>query len=207
MDLTLPARTMAPTLDIPVLIVLAGTTLPLTGNQISRLVVSGSRAGVFLVLKRLEQHGILDIVEAGPSNLYSLNRDHVVAPAVLALVDLRGELFDRISAAMREWVIPPVSAAVFGSAARGDGNLQSDIDIFVVRPDHISDENSQWSNQITELGTQVRRWSGNSASFIQATSAQVASMISREEPIVESLQNDAISLIGNHVLSVVDVAP
>ena len=207
MDLTLPARTIAPTLDIPVLIVLAGTTLPLTGNQISRLVASGSRAGVFLVLKRLEQHGILDVLEAGSSNLYSLNRDHVVAPAVLALIDLRGKLFDRISAAMREWVIPPVSAAVFGSAARGDGNLKSDIDIFVVRPDHISDENSQWSNQITELGTQVRRWSGNSASFIQATPFQVASMISREELIVESLRNDAISLVGNHVLSVGDVAP
>ena len=207
MDLTFPARTIAPTLDVPVLLVLAGTTLPLTGNQISRLVTSGSKAGVFLVLKRLEQHGIINVLEAGSSNLYSLNRDHVVAPAVLALVDLRGELFDRISAAMREWVIPPVSAAVFGSAARGDGNLKSDIDIFVVRPDHISDENNLWSNQIAELGTQVRRWSGNSASFIQATPFQVASMISREELIVESLRNDAISLIGNHVLSVVDVAP
>jgi predicted nucleotidyltransferase len=207
MDLTFPARAIAPTLDVPVLLVLAGTTLPLTGNQISRLVTSGSKAGVFLVLKRLEQHGIIDVLEAGNSNLYSLNRDHVVAPAVLALIDLRGKLFDRISAAMREWVIPPVSAAVFGSAARGDGNLESDIDIFVVRPDHISDENNEWSNQIAELGTQVRRWSGNPASLIQATPSQVTSMISREELIVESLRNDAISLIGNHVLSVADVAP
>jgi len=205
MDLTSPARALAPTLDVPVLLVLAGTTMPLTGNQISRLVTSGSKAGVFLVLKRLEQHGIIDVVEAGNSNLYSLNRDHVVAPAVLALIDLRGKLFERISAAMDEWKIRPVSAAVFGSAARGDGDLESDIDIFVVRPESVSDEDSQWSNQIVELGTQVRRWSGNSVSFIQATPSQVVSMIAREEPIVESLRNDAISLMGGHILDVVEM--
>lgn len=206
MDLTSPAQAVVPRINAEVLLVLARTTLPLTGNQICRLTGSASRRGVQLVLQHLERHGLIDVMEAGSSNLYSLNRDHVAAPAVLALVDLRGQLFGRIRDEMSKWSIAPIASAVFGSAARGDGGLKSDIDLFVIRPEEVSDDDPQWENQIAELSTLVRRWSGNAASVIQATPSQVAGMISRNEPIVESLQHDAISLLGPNILVAAEVA-
>ena len=144
MDLTFPAHAVVSTLDAEVLLTLAGTTLPMTGNQVRRVAGKGSLRGVQLVLQRLERHGLIDVMEAGSSNLYSLNRDHVAAPAVLALVDLRGQFFKRISNEMSKWSIQPVAAAVFGSAARGDGGLESDIDLFIIRPKKVLDGDPQW---------------------------------------------------------------
>lgn len=200
MDLTFPAHAVVSTLDAEVLLTLAGTTSPMTGNQVRRVAGKGSLRGVQLVLQRLERHGLIDVMEAGSSNLYSLNRDHVAAPAVLALIDLRGQLFRRISDEISKWPIQPVAAAVFGSAARGDGGLESDIDLFIVSPKKVLDGALQWETQIATLSTLIRRWSGNHASVIQATPAQVSEMLSRNEPIVESLRRDAVSLFGLNIL-------
>ncbi len=200
MDLTFPAHAVVSTLDAEVLLTLAGTTSPMTGNQVCRVAGKGSLRGVQLVLQRLERHGLIDVMEAGSSNLYSLNRDHVAAPAVLALIDLRGQLFRRISDEISKWSIQPVAAAVFGSAARGDGGLESDIDLFIVSPKKVLDGALQWEIQIATLSTLIRRWSGNHASVIQATPAQVSEMLSRNEPIVESLRRDAVSLFGPNIL-------
>ena len=205
MDLTCPAHAVVPSLDADVLLVLAGTTMPLTGRQVHRLAEVGSQDGVRKVLLRLEEQGLVDVVEAGRANLYSLNRDHVAAPAVLLLLGLRGRLFERIREAIGAWSVQPVAAAVFGSAARGDGGVESDIDVFVVRPEKVSDDDIRWSNEVAALSRSIRQWSGNSASVIQATPSQVASMISRDEPIVESLRRDAVSLFGPNILVATEV--
>ncbi len=200
MDLTCPAHAVVPSLDAEVLLVLAGTTLPLTGSEVRNLATSGSHRGVQLVLKRLERHGLVEVKEAGNANLYSLNRDHIAAASVLALVNLRGQLFQRISNEIKKWSTQPVAVAVFGSAARGDGGSESDIDLFVIRPEEIQEDESEWGADVAALSRLIRRWSGNAASVIQATPKQVESMISRNEPIVESLRKDAVSLVGPNIL-------
>lgn len=204
MDLSRPASAVVPSLSADVLLVLAGTTMGLTGRTVQRLARTGSQEGVRKVLLHLGRQGLVNVTEAGSANLYSLNRDHVAAPAVLALVNLRGQLFKHIADEIKQWPIQPLAAAVFGSAARGDGGTESDIDLFVIRPEEITDDDPQWETAVAELSGSVRRWSGNSASIIQITPSQVAEMIGRNEPIVESLRKDAVSLVGPHILSTVD---
>lgn len=196
MDLSRPARTVVPALDAEVLLVLAGTTKPLTGRQVHRLAASGSQQGVGKVLLRLEEAGLVNATDAGTSRLHVLNRDHVAFDAVLALVDLRGKVFDRIRHAINAWTIQPLAASAFGSAARGDGDTASDIDLLFVRPCDVHEADPIWSQALFDLGQSTFTWSGNRASTLQATVEQVAEMIERQEPIVASLRRDELRLVG-----------
>ena len=134
MDLSRPYSAVAPTLDLDVLTVLAGTTGELTGRDVARLARRGSQRGVQRVLDRLVQHGLVSTRTAGRARMYRLNRDHLAAPAVELVADMRGELIARLRELIRAWRIPPERAFLFGSAARGDGDTESDIDILLVRP-------------------------------------------------------------------------
>ena len=204
MDLTTPARAVIPALDAEVLMVLAGITLPISGRQVARMVKTGSTAGVSLVLERLNSQGVINVIEAGPSNLYSINRDHVAYPAIEALTDLRGKLYARMAANVESWVMHPISVAIFGSAARGDGDVNSDIDILIVPPEDFQGEESfqdVWDSQLSEFSSWVRKWSGNRASLIQASQSQLIEMVRRKEPIVASLQMDARYIWGSNIMN------
>lgn len=193
MDLSNPASAVVPTADADVLKVLASTDRPLTGRAIQRL-AHRSQRGVQLILDRMTANGLVDMVEAGPAKLYTLNRDHVAAEVALILADLRGRLFRRIRRQLTRWEVPPLAAAVFGSAARGDGGTDSDIDILVVRPAGVSEEDPAWSGNVDELSREVHRWSGNRASILQVSPEQVDELIRRDASIVAELRSDGIPL-------------
>src|SRR4051794_13995076 len=100
--------------------------------------------GVYRVLVRLEEQGLVHGSDAGPARLYLLNREHVAAEVAVALSSLRSRLFARIRSDLESWEIRPVSAALFGSVARGDGDVNSDNDLLLVRPDGVEDDDERW---------------------------------------------------------------
>lgn len=220
MDLTSPARSVVPSLDADVLVALAGITMPMTGRQISRLIEAKGHSSVGRVLERLRIQGIVNVVNAGNAYLYTLNREHVAFPAIEALMDLRGKLFDRMAQAVTLWEILPLSVAIFGSAARGDGDVDSDIDILIVRAEELhpnglenANKNSRlsqerysdmWDSQLLELSELTYRWSGNRASLIQATKSQLGAMVTRGEPIADSLRNEAHYIWGQNAMKMID---
>lgn len=183
-------------LEGEVLSVLAGTTRPLTGRQIARLASHGSDRGLRLALNRLAEQGLVDTVEAPPAVLYSLNRDHIAAPIAIQLADLRSELFRRLRTAIGEWQVPPVHASIFGSTARGDGDASSDIDLLVVRPDSVDSEDPAWRDQLHELAVAIERWTGNQASISEVGDKELLGLASERRPIVDELEQAAITVAG-----------
>ena len=179
-----------------VLVVLAGTTKALTGRQVARLATQGSERGIQLALHKLAEQGLVDSREAPPAVLYELNRDHIAAPVVEALAGLRAELLKRLRATIDGWPIPATHASMFGSAARGDGDVDSDIDLFVVRPGHVSAEESGWRSQIEDLAHDVERWTGNRAGISEVGSAEIGRLIAARPPIVEDLVREGVTLAG-----------
>ncbi|WP_162606170.1 nucleotidyltransferase domain-containing protein [Jiangella asiatica] len=141
----------------------------------------------------------MEVQEATPSLLYTLNRDHVAAPAVLALADIRSEFIRRIRDHVRTWELRPVSVAVFGSMARGDGDVESDVDVFVVRPDQVDGEDVTWRKQVSDLSDAIARWSGNRASMIEVSVREARGMQDRLEPVVDELARDAVHIAGRPV--------
>lgn len=201
MNLSNPAAVVVPTLDAAVLRVLTGTSRPLTGRDVARI-AEASQRGTQNILNRMVDQGLVDMTEAGSSRLYVLNTDHVAAEAACILSDLRGRLFARIRQQLSEWDPAPVAAAVFGSAARGDGGVDSDVDLLIVRPGNVAEDASAWASAVDRLARLVKRWSGNYASVIQLTPAQIDEMLDRNEPLVAELRADAVPLSEVDVLAV-----
>jgi hypothetical protein len=196
MDVSRPYSAVAPTVEGDVLVVLAGTTLPLTGRQVARLARRGSVAGVAKALERLGRQGLVTRLEAPPASLYTLNRQHVAAPVAEALAGLRSEFLGRLRDALLTWEIQPVHASLFGSAARGDGALDSDVDIFVVRPASIDDEDPTWSQQLAGISDLVFASTGNRAGIIDFAENDIEQMLDENPPVLDELRRDAIDLAG-----------
>ncbi|HEY5943152.1 MAG TPA: nucleotidyltransferase domain-containing protein [Solirubrobacterales bacterium] len=199
MDLSRPYAVISPSLDPGVLAVLAGTTKPLTGREIARLVGRPSHSGVIAVLERLVDQGIVDREEAGRAFLFTLNREHLAAPAVDLLADLREELLRRIRDTVDGWGVKAMHLSLFGSAARGEGGTESDIDLFVIRHKLIEGQEPVWREQLDRLAWQVERWTGNPARIVEVEDREVSSLRKRRPPVVSELLNDAITLVGPDV--------
>lgn len=128
--------------------------------------------------------------------LYTLNRDHVAAPIVVELAQLRSAVFDRITAASGGWQIPPYHLSVFGSFARGDGDTASDVDLFVVRPAQVEEDDRRWRAQLQGLAESVLRWTGNRASIVELGEDDLVRLRSERPAVVGELAADAIVLAG-----------
>lgn len=195
-DVAHPYAALCPTLDAGVLSVLAGTTRPLTGREVARLVGRRSHSGVLDTLDRLTEHGLVDREEAGRAFLFTLNREHLAAPAVDLLAEMRGELFDRLAHLVDSWGIAPVHVSLFGSMARGEGDTNSDIDLFVVRPRGVEREEPQWREQLDLLAKKVERWTGNQAGIVEVGKEEISRLRKEDPPILAELRRDAITVAG-----------
>lgn len=196
MDMGNPTAAITPTLDGPVLSVLAGTTRPLTGRAIARLVPHGSQKGVQLVLNRLTEQGIVSRQDAGQASLYELNRDHLAAPAAVALAGLRAGLFERLRNELATWRVRPHHASVFGSVARADGDVASDVDMFIVRPKATVEDNPIWRAQLDRLAREVRAWTGNEAAIVEVSVEDIDRLRAKRPKVVHELERDGIDISG-----------
>jgi len=197
MDVSRPYAVFSSPLDLEVLLVLRGTTRPLTGRDVARLVRRGSPAGVQKALRRLTGHGIIRAEEAGRALLYTLNRNHLAVPALEVLADMRAELEARLRARIAQWEIAPAHVSIFGSTARGDGDTESDIDLFVVRSQAVDEKSEErWRAQLEELASDVRDWTGNHLAVAEVSERELARLRREQSPVAESLRRDAITLAG-----------
>jgi predicted transcriptional regulator len=195
MDVSRPFTALSAGVDADVLVALAGSSTPRNGRELARL--SGrSNTGVQHVLDRLVEQGLVERMEAGRAFLYSLNREHLLAPAVELMAGARAELVRRLREAIAAWEIPPAHASLFGSAARGDGGTESDIDLLVVRPADRDAGDPAWEGQVEQLAENVRRWTGNHAGIVEISESELPQLRRDRPPVVEEVSMDAIELAG-----------
>jgi predicted nucleotidyltransferase len=199
MDVARPYKAVCPSLDGEVLSVLARTTRGLTGREVALLTGRSSHSGVLAVLNRLTEHGLVDRVELNRAFLFSMNREHLAYPAVTALVGMRVALFGKIQQEVAAWSLAPVHVSLFGSTARGDGDTQSDIDLFVVRPAEIDQEDARWRAQVDALEDRVSRWTGNRLAVLEISESEIERLTAEDPPIVSELRADAIVLAGSTI--------
>jgi predicted nucleotidyltransferase len=194
MNLAHPLRSIVPTLDAPVLEVLAGTTRPLSGHQVFVIARTGSPRGIRLVLARLVAHGVV-LAEVHPgATLYAANRKHLAWPAIEALAGLRGEMLDQIRTRMQDWRVAPVHASVFGSTSRGGADEESDLDLLLVRPDES--DGDAWERQMDDLRDWVLGSTGNRCQTFDVDVSRFAEHVAARDPLVDAWRRDGVHLAG-----------
>ncbi len=198
MDVSKPFTALSSGVDADVLVVLAGSTKPRSGRELARR-AGRSNTGVQHVLGRLVEHGLVNRDEVGRTFLYELNRDHLLAPTVEQMAGARTELIRRLRDAIGGWGVPPVHASLFGSAARGDGDASSDIDLLIVRPADVDPDDSTWRDQLDRLADLVRRWTGNNTGIAEVPEGELPRLRKDRPPIVEEVGEDAVDLVGESV--------
>jgi hypothetical protein len=203
-DVSHPLRGIIPTLDAPVLEVLAGTTRRLSGREVHRLAGAGSVRGVQLVLARLLRQGLISAEEHAGATLYAANRGHLAWPALEALVGLRRQLVERIREIVTGWAIAPLHVSLFGSAARRDGDATSDIDLLIVRSDSIPEEDEPWEAQLDALRDTVAAWTGNRCQAFALDCARLAAYVAASDPLVESWLHDELLIVGDPLRTLID---
>jgi predicted nucleotidyltransferase len=202
MNLSRPYAAVAPQISGDVLVVLDQTTGQMTGRQVARLVRHGSPKAVNTALERLTAQGLVLRAEAPPAYLYTLNRDHLAYPAIAALANIRTELISRLKTSFESWHTPPLHASLFGSAARGDGAEDSDIDVFLVRARKIPEHEETWERQTDMLRIEIEAWTGNQASLVEFSEARVAEM---SDDALTPIIADGILLAGTRLVDLVSV--
>ena len=196
MDLKSPISTVIPSLDGPVLQVLARADEGLSGRQIHKLAGQGSVAGVRLVLQRLAATGLVHVDDAGNSLSYRLNRQHLAAPVVEFLADLRTALVNRLSDELAAWRLAPIHASAYGALARADGDLESDVELLLIRPDDIDAADPLWNEQASGLMQTVVDLTGNPAHLFELSRTELANHLATSAPILNDWLHPTLHLTG-----------
>ncbi|KQY22832.1 hypothetical protein ASD16_09450 [Cellulomonas sp. Root485] len=199
MDWNYPERAFGSGLEAPVLRALWRAGTHLTGAQVHRVTGTGTDRGVRYALARLVEHGIVTATPVGGSVLYDLNHEHLTYPAVDAAfraLDPWNQLATRLQALIRSSFGPgssdDVTVAVFGSVARGEAELGSDLDLLVVVPD-VDERAHAFTDQLDRHG---RDWTGQLVQVYLTTPALLATAREADDPIVASFLDDAKRLVG-----------
>jgi predicted transcriptional regulator len=195
MDVSRPYLAISPTIDTRLLVALAGSREPRSGRRLAEE-IGRSRTGVQLVLDRLVKDGLVHRVEAGRAFLYTFNHEHLLAGAVQEMSGARAQLVHRMRALVGDWQTEPFHLSVFGSAARGDGDRESDIDLFLVRPRSIEAEDERWRTQVEELAERINQWTGNHAGIVELEEKQLPGLRRRRPAALRELDRDAIDIAG-----------
>ena len=170
-----------------VLATLLRTSTPLTGRQVHALVSDDySLWSVQEALKKLTQLGLVNSRTVGRAGVHTVNEDHVAVAPLRALVDPIAAL----TATLRESIDDDVEIVIlFGSVARGEAKISSDIDLAVIAADG-------WRGR-PDLQDAVRIRLGNNCDVLVFTHEEFTLLTRSREPVVRAILTDGIALIGS----------
>jgi hypothetical protein len=195
MDFVRPVEAIVPGVQGRVLSVLAETTADLNMRTIARLAdVSLSQAS--RVLARLVELGVVERHDVPPSSLFRLVRQHVAVGPLLALARGRDALIGEMGRIALGLPVAPISAIVFGSFARGEADIESDIDTVLVRPSGVDESDELWSESVEQWRASVHRASGNRVEVLEVGAGEVAALLSSRRQVWRDIRRDGLVVHG-----------
>jgi predicted nucleotidyltransferase len=183
-----PFAAVTPTVDGDVLQVLAQAQRPFTLPAIKSLIPSRSRSGIGRVLDRLALQGLVVVDDRNSVRTFRLNHDHLLAEYIDGIGWARERFLERLREECA--AMPVVYAALFGSAARGAMQPDSDIDLFFAVD---ADERHEAEERIFDLATAAQRWTGNTTNPVIYDAASIRA----DDPLIKSIESEGLPLTAD----------
>lgn len=194
MDFVHPVQALIPGAQGEILAVLSQTTAELNLRTLARL--SGvSVAQASRVLPRLVELGLVRRREVPPASLFRFVPDHVASRAVTALAHARRSVLDELASAADQRLAAR-SVVVFGSFARGEASAASDLDIVVVRPAGVTEDDDRWGAAVEDWRQWVRALSGNNVEVIEVGEDEVPRLLGAGSPLWSDVLDEGILVAG-----------
>ncbi|MGJ9412717.1 nucleotidyltransferase domain-containing protein [Aeromicrobium sp. CF4.19] len=200
MDLRNPFAAVTPTLDGHVLRVLSQAAGSLSTQQVIDLCAEGSPAGIRKVLHRLVEQGVISELRVGKSYAYSANREHIAWPAVELLANALDRLDEAIAGQVSGWEIQPLSVELFGSSARGESTVESDVDILVAAPALQDAERDRWESQLQDLQESVQVWTGNDVDILDVGPMELVDLAVAGAPVMTDARHRVAGVSTSELL-------
>src|SRR6056297_1113068 len=202
MDFVQPIEAVIPGAQGRILSVLVETTAPLNLRTLARL-ANVSPAQASRVLPGLVDLGIVERYEVPPSSQFLLARSNVAAQAVIELARSKETASERIGLAAASMAVRPESVIVFGSFARGEAGVDSDVDVVVIRPDSIAENDDDWANALESWRDEAGEITGNSVEVVEVSFGEAGSKLRGRTEFWRNVRRDGISV---HGLSIEQIA-
>lgn len=203
MDFRHPVEAAIPGAQGRVISALLGTSGELNLRTIAR-VAGVSIAQASRVLPGLVDLGMIERREVPPSSLFRLVPEHVATRALLALADSRKVVMAEMGHAATEISPAPISVITFGSFARGDSELDSDIDVIMVRPAGIDADHDGWTRAIERWRTVVGRVAGNTVEILDVDADAIAAKLSGGSQLWRDIRRDGQVVFGKRLDALTD---
>jgi predicted nucleotidyltransferase len=171
-----PIEAIVPGARGSVLAVLAETTAELNLRTIAQL-AGISQAQASRVLPDLVDLGVVERREVPPASLFRLVPEHVASRALLSLARATDTVLEEIGRLASELPTPPASVIVFGSLARREAVQDSDIDVVVVRPSDVEEDDDAWAESIERWRRAALELTGNRVEVLEVSTDEVAKRV------------------------------
>ncbi|RLE26715.1 MAG: hypothetical protein DRJ50_00285 [Actinobacteria bacterium] len=195
MDFVRPIEAVIPGAQGRILAVLVETTAPLNLRTLARLAgVSAAQAS--RVMPGLVDLGLVERYEVPPSSQFLLARSNVAAQAVIELARSQETASERIGLAAASMPTPPESVIVFGSFARDEAGVDSDIDVVVVRSDSIDEEDDEWAAALEAWRDEARAVIGNPVEVVEVSLSEARAKLRSGTEFWRNVHRDGLTVHG-----------
>jgi predicted nucleotidyltransferase len=177
------------------------------GGQMSAGIVAHraevTRTSARNALYSLVRAGVVESAGSGGSVLYRLRGAHPLAPVIGALfsaeADRASRILESVRAAAEQLQPPPRAVWLFGSVARRQDHLGSDLDLAVVG---TGDDVEAQAEQLREALDEIGREHHLRPSVITITLEEARRMADEGAAFWKNIERDAIALMGQAPRSV-----